>query len=312
MTLEELELISELPNYSSFADASYYIPYSAATITKYVTNAEKELGITLFTRSNKTRTLQLTSDGEKIMPLIRRLVDDYSYLKKQAEILNNTKQQVLHLASQSRFGNIHEQKILSRFMLENPTAQVNVIKQTADDIIRDLISGKVDVALITLNKSIRLDMYFGENRPRIEAKFLIAEPDMYVGISQEHFKNRTTIHLRELEGFSMAVPFPNTNDLQSMHALDDWKRISKENNVEFDFIHLPGYDSTVFDMALARKMAVTTNNVPTTTYPGIHFLKIIDWTGGNNLFLVKCTGQQSNYVKNFEKAAFDYSNSLSE
>ena len=36
MTIEEIALICELPNYTSFLDASFYLPYSPSIITKYV------------------------------------------------------------------------------------------------------------------------------------------------------------------------------------------------------------------------------------------------------------------------------------
>lgn len=310
MTFEELELIEELLNYSSFADASCYLPYSAATITKYVTNVERELGVDIFVRSNKTRHLHLTQDGEQIIGSIKRILDDYSFLKKQVYNLTKTDQQVLHLGSQSRFGNIHEQKILSKFMLQNPTAQVSMHKQPADDVIRGLIAGRIDIALITLNKRIKLNQYFGENRPRIESTFLVSEPDMYVGVSDEYFPGQSHLLLKDLVGFTMAVPFPPSNDVQSNHAYMDWQRITKEKNVEFQYLHLAGYDNTVFDMAIARKIAITTNNIPTVTYPGVHFLKVDDWSGGNNLFLVKCKGHTSEYIKQFEEAAFEYCESV--
>lgn len=310
MTLEELDLICELPNYSSFADASFYLPYSPAVITKYVNNVENELGIRLFVRSNKSRSLQLTDEGKALFDSLRRISEDYGFLKKQASLIKNADNHRIRIGSQPRFGNIHEQKIIAGFLLQNPTAQVSMHKYPADELIRGLIAGKVDVAMITFNKTVHLDQYFGENRPKIDATFLVSEPNMFVGVSEQYFPGRTEISLKELEDFTLAFPFPNSNDLQSARALQSWQTIAVERDIHLKYINLQGYDNTVFEMALAQKFAITTNNIPSVNYPGIHFLKLCDWTGGNNLYLVMRSGQQSESIRQFEQVALAYSASL--
>lgn len=307
MTMEELQLICELPNYSSFADASFYVPYSPAAITKYVNNVERELGIKLFVRSSKSRTLQLTEEGKAVFESLKRINDDFSYLKKQVGLIKDQDNQRLRIGSQPRFGNIHEQKIIAAFLLQNPAAQVSMHKHPADELVRSLIAGRIDVAMITFNKNMPLNHYFGEDRPRIEATFLVSEPDMYVGVSNRYFPGLSEISLRQLEDFTLAFPFPSSNDLQSTQALESWQAIAKERNIRLKYINLQGYDNTVFEMAIAQKFAITTNNIPTVSYPGVHFLKISDWTGGNDLYLVKRRGQDFEALRQFERVARKYS-----
>ena len=310
MTMEELQLICELPNYSSFADASFYLPYSPAAITKYVNNVEQELGIKIFLRSSKARALQLTEEGKAIFESLKRINDDYTYLKKQVNLLKNQENHRLRIGSQPRFGNIHEQKIIASFLLKNPPAQVSMHKHAADDLIRGLIAGKIDVAMITYNRKMPLNHYFGDDRPRIEATFLVSEPDMYVGVSERYFPGVTEVTLKELEDFTLAFPFPRSSDLQSTQALESWQAIARERNIRLKYLNLQGYDNTVFEMAVAQKFAITTNNIPTVSYPGVHFLKIRDWTGGNDLYLVKRRGQDFEALRQFEKVALAYSASV--
>lgn len=312
MTMEEIQLICELPNYSSFADASFYVPYSPPAITKYVNNVEQELGIRLFVRSSKSRTLQLTEEGKAVFESLKRINDDFSYLKKQVNLIKNQDNQRLRIGSQPRFGNIHEQKIIAAFLLQYPSAQVSMHKLPADELLRGLIAGKIDVAMITFTNSMPLSQYFGEDRPRIEARFLVSEPDMYVGVSEHYFQNREEIALKELEDFTFVFPFPSSNDLQSTQALKSWQAIAKERNFRLKYINLHGYDNTVFEMAVAQKYAITTNNIPSVQYPGVRFLKISDWTGGNSLYLVKRHGQDFAALRQFETVAQKYSDSVPE
>lgn len=307
MTLDELQLICELPNYSSFADASFYIPYSPAAITKYVSNVERELGIKIFVRSNKSQPLHLTEEGKAVFESLKRINDDYSYLKRQVSQIKNPANRQLRIGSQPRFGNIHEQKIIAAFLLQNPNAQVSMHKYPADELVRGLIAGTIDVAMITFNKMVSLDQYFGENRPRLEAAFLVSEPDMYVGISEQYFPGISEVGLKELEDFTLAFPFPSSNDQQSMRAMESWLAVAKESHIRLKYVNLHGYDNTVFEMAAAQKFAITTNNIPSVRYPGVRFLKLRDWTGGNDLYLVKRRGQESEPLHQFEQVAQSYS-----
>jgi len=312
MTMEELQLMCELPNYSSFADASFYLPYSPATITKYVNNVEEELGIKIFIRSSKVRNLQLTEEGKLVHESFKRIYEDYGYLKKQVNLIKNQDNKRLRIGSQPRFGNIHEQKIIASFLLQYPSAQVSMHKDSADELLRGLISGKIDVAIITFNSKIPLHEYFGENRPRLKASFIVSEPNMYIGVSEKYFKNQKEVRLKDLENFTLAFPFPSSNDAQSTKAMESWREIARANEINLKYINIQGYDNTIFEMAAAQNFAITTTNIPSVNYPGVHFLKIADWTGGNNLYLVRLNGQEFEALSQFEEVTEKYSASQCE
>jgi DNA-binding transcriptional LysR family regulator len=54
MNMKEIEVLSELVNYQSFSDAAFSLAYSPSVISKYVSNIEKELGIRIIVRGNKS------------------------------------------------------------------------------------------------------------------------------------------------------------------------------------------------------------------------------------------------------------------
>ena len=306
MTIAEIQLLCELPNYTSFADASFYLPYSPSLITKYVNHAEEELGIQIFVRSNRSRDLQLTPEGAVIMETLKRLNDEYSYLKKQISQLKDEDRSRIKIGSQPRFGNIHEQSIIANFLFEKPSAQLSMIKEPADEIIRHLISGRIDAAFITFHHSLALDVYFGERQSKIEATFLLSESEMYVGISEKYFSKQTEIELKQLEDFTFAFPFPNANDYQSARAAQSWEEIAKEKNIKLKYMNLQGYDNTIFQLAATKKIAVTTTHVPTCQHEGIHFLRISDWTGRTNLYFLAHKNNQSRMVKALKHCALEY------
>ena len=310
MTTEEIALICELPNYTSFLDASFYLPYSPSIITKYVNNVEEELGIKLFIRSNKSRDLQLTDDGKVLISSMRRLNDDWNYIKTQVSNLKNTDDKRIRIGSQPRFGNIHEQRIVTDYIFNNPTAQVNMSKSPADELIRDLVSGRLDAAFITFNNSLDLDEYFSDHGDKILATPIISENDMYAGISERYFQRKTEVTLKELQDFTFAFPFPNDSDIQSARAMQSWKEIAAEKNLDLKYINLQGYDSTVFEMARHKKIAVTTTHVPTAKYEGVKFVKISDWTGGTRLYFLYCPSNRSQALRQLERCVDIYKKSF--
>lgn len=306
MTLAEIQLVCDLPNYTSFADASFYLPYSPSLITKYVNHVEEELGIQIFVRSNRSKYLELTPEGNMVIESFKRLIDEYSYLKKQIQQLKNENSTLLKIGSQPRYGNIHEQAIISNFLFEKPALQLSIKKEAADELIRHLISGKIDAAFITFHDSLPLDSYFGERHSKLDVTYLLSEKEMYVGISDQYFPNRTEICLKELEDFTFAFPFPNANDYQSAHATDSWISIAKEKGMHLNYMNLQGYDDTVFQLATVRKIAVTTSHIPTSQPTGIHFLRISDWTGCTNLYFLTLKNQSSRMVKDLKHCVLNY------
>lgn len=310
MTTEEIRLICELPNYNSFQDASLYLPYSQAAITKYVNNVEEELGVKLFLRSNKSRKLELTEQGKKLIDSFRRIDEDCNYLKKQVAVLIDSESKRLKMGSQSRIGNLHEQKIISSFIFDNPSVQVSIAKAPADELIRSLISGRLDVAIITFNKSIALENYFGDEGSKLEIKFLIEENEMYAGIAENFYKGPDSVNLKKLENYTFVFPFPDANDIQSAKAAQSWKEIAKEKGMNLKYKNLQGYDDMVFEMAKKQKIAITSTHIPSAQYDGIRFVKIKDWTGGTDLYLLKRKDNNSHMIKSFESCVEKYIQSL--
>ena len=306
MTTEEIALICELPNYTSFLDASFYLPYSPSIITKYVNNVENELGLKIFIRSSKSRPLQLTDDGKTVIESLRRINDDYNYLNRQVNIIKNKGDRTIRIGSQPRFGNIHEQRILTDFIFANPTSKIHITKSTADDLIRRLVSGNLDAAFITFNAALDLNDYFSAHGDKIQVAHIAGETEMYAGVSDRFFRGRDSVLLKELEDFTFAFPFPSENDIQSAMATQSWKQIAAEKGVDLKYYNLQGYDDTVFEMARQKNIAVTTTHVPTAKYEGVKFVKISDWTGGTNLYFLRSRANKSLVLRKLEECVSSY------
>lgn len=310
MTIDEILLICELANYKNFNEASLYISYSASAITKYVNNIENELGLKIFIRSNKSRDLCLTEEGKVLMDSLKRIAEDYRVMKRIAGSLKNDETSSLRLAFQPRFGNLHEQNIFTDYLVKHPSSQVNIIKTTADEIIRGIGSGQIDAAFATFHESVLLDELFGDKLSHITATLITTENEMYAGISEDYFKGVNEVNLKELEDFTFAVPFPAEHDAQSVKAKESWSRIAKEKSMKLKIRNLHGYDTSVFELARRDKIVVTTTHIPNAKFDGVKFLKIADWTGKTNLYFLHNKNNRIQPVKDLYQCTVEYADKL--
>ena len=151
-----------------------------------------------------------------------------------------------------------------------------------------------------------LNEYFSAHGDKISASHIVSETEMYTGVSEIYFKNQTEVTLKDLEEFTFAFPFPAENDMQSAMAAESWKNIADEKGVKLKYINLQGYDDTIFEMARHKKIAVTTTHIPTAKYEGIKFLRISDWTGGTNLYYLRCPSNKTVALRLLEKCVNEY------
>jgi len=310
MTIDELMLICDLPDYKNFAEAACYLPYSSSVITKYVNNIENELGLKIFVRSNKSRDLQLTDEGRSVIEAMRRIQDDYNYMNRLVNTLKNKESSRIRIASQPRFGNLHEQTIFTDFIIKYPASQVTIIKEPADVIIRGIIAGKIDAAFVTFHSSVRLNELFGDASSQISATYITSETEMYAGISDKYLPGINELNLKDLEDFTFVFPFPDEKDEQSVKAAESWKKIAGEKNMKLKYRNLQGYDATVFELARREKIAVTTTQVPKAKHEGIKFVRILDWTGRTDLYFLHKKNNNMKPVKELTECTEEYKRSL--
>ena len=81
MKLEWLEAVAAVVKYRSFSEAAETIPCAQSSVSRYVRSAEDELGVILFDRSSNSNSVSLTPDGERTLPLIEQLLEDWVALQ---------------------------------------------------------------------------------------------------------------------------------------------------------------------------------------------------------------------------------------
>ena len=286
--MKGIEAVCKIVKYHSFADAANDLFYSPSVVTNYVASIEKELGLKLFVRGNKSAVLSLTPEGTTIMPVLEQLYLDYQHLNEMAKQLNGTYSTILRIGSQPRLGNLPEQEILASFMVKNPEADIEQVKMNSKDLIQLLLSGKLDAAFISIQGSETVDNYLlglGSN-PDAEIIFLTREDEMYFGISEEYLPDvELEAPFEAFRDFTFAVSFPKSSEYKDSKALLPYELLAEKSGFPLKTAFFGAYDSTVMKLATKIMIAVTATSIPA-KFPGVKFVKVSDWLAYTDIYFI--------------------------
>jgi len=308
MNMKELAALSEIANYQSFSDAAFSLSYSPSVITKYVSNVEKELGIKLFVRGNRSNETSLTTEGRVLMQDIHRMNISYQHMLEMVKQLNGTYNNILRVGTQARLGNLVEQEVLATFLLKNNKVDMEHVKLNARDLIRLLQSGKLDAVIVTIHSNASLEDLFNETGDFSEADIvrLAVERDIYLGIAEQYLPHiEKEAEFAEFKDFSFAFSFPSSTDEEDAKAIEEFRILAKKSGFELNAAYFGAYDSTILNLATKMPVAVTTTCVPA-QYKGIKFIRVSDWPHHTNISFACMKNNNKKTLLSLKKTAIEF------
>jgi DNA-binding transcriptional LysR family regulator len=126
----------------SFSKTAEQMALKTSTVSRYVTDLEKDLGIALFNRS--TRGLVLTEGGRVFREHALTAMKAMDEARSVTSSLNLSPQGLLRVTIPTSFGRKHVVKHLPQFLEKYPRISVDLV--ITDDVI-NLIDSEVDLAV---------------------------------------------------------------------------------------------------------------------------------------------------------------------
>lgn len=201
MKLEWLEAVNKVAELSSFNEAAETIPCAQSSVSRYVKQAEVELGVVIFNRSSNSNLVTLTSEGEQALPLIRKLLADYRQLQEVCLPQVHRRHQFLRLGlSRRMYSSACKGNMMSVLYMSYPEIQLTLKEFAPDAMLGALHSGKVDAVLIpcatpTGEKS---ELQLGDSYTQYE---FVGRQELSIAYGEAFAPvGRTSITLRELKG----------------------------------------------------------------------------------------------------------------
>ncbi len=116
----------------SFTGAADELNYTQSAVSQMIISLEKELNTTLFIRSKYG--LQLTYEGEQMLPFIVELVDSYKNMNEKAQALNGLQTGIIRIATFGTFASAVLPLVLKKFSNDYP----NIILETRQGHYREI------------------------------------------------------------------------------------------------------------------------------------------------------------------------------
>ena len=194
MDLRQLEMLVAVVDCGSYKKAGETLHVSHSAIHRQIRLLEHEISDRLFVRKGKF--VQITETGHKVVTVARRIQQEISGLDQQIKKANQLKTGHLRIGTGTSVLTFFLPPIVQRFRKQYPGVELCVTTGTADQAIRDIQNGKLDVGVAYAPT----DMPPGEAVPGYEV--LYQEEFVLAAGKQHPLAKRKTVSLAE------AVDYP--------------------------------------------------------------------------------------------------------
>lgn len=146
METARLRAFVEAAGKGSIKAAADSLGYTPSAISQLVTALEKELGLTLFTRSQKG--VSLTAEGEEIIPLVRTYLAREDEIYMLASELRGITTGHLRIATYPSVATTWLPEIVRCFKNDYPGIQISIMESIRSDIFSHFERNEADIAFL--------------------------------------------------------------------------------------------------------------------------------------------------------------------
>ncbi len=150
METARLRAFIETSDKGSVKAAADSLGYTPSAISQLITALEKELGVTLFVRSQKG--MKLTAEGREMLPLVRSYLTHEEEIYSFASELKGVARGRLTIATYPSIATTWLPEIVRRFKSDYPGIQINLMESIKSDIIRHFEQNEADLAFLAYSE----------------------------------------------------------------------------------------------------------------------------------------------------------------
>ncbi len=196
----------------SFTKAAQTLNYTQSGVSRMISDLEKEWGLELLERGKSG--VRLTSDGRKLLPLVKNICGEYEKLLTRVNEIKGLKSGLIRIGAFSSAASCWLPNIVREFQKDYPDIEYEVILGDYDEIEQWIREGKVDCGFLRLPAREEMETIFLE-----QDRLLVVLPEGHPlaelekipvsAITEEPFlllKNGENADALEIFGRSMAVP----------------------------------------------------------------------------------------------------------
>jgi DNA-binding transcriptional LysR family regulator len=205
VNLEQLRAFVQVAQLGNFTRAAEQLHLAQPSLSRQIATLEHDLGAELFHRARGGSTL--TSAGETLLPLARRMLADAQSVRRDLAELAGLRRGRVRLGATPTLCISLVAEVLSAFHAAHPAIELHLSEQGSRRLLDELAGGELDLALITTSDA-------GSAERFTVTPLLVEELVVISSASEPPVTIRDTIGLRDVAVLPQIV-FSSTYDLRS-------------------------------------------------------------------------------------------------
>ena len=203
MELHQLWLLETVIQSGGYAQAGKILSVSHSAIHRQIRLLEQELDCRLLERSG--RKVHPTECGRLLAELTARVRQEISEAQRRITDLSDLRNGTLRIGTSSSILVSFLPAVLQRFSKKFPGVRVQLITGIADDLLEDVLEGKLDLAIVFNPSDVPRPM------PRLECEILYRE-DFDWAVGKTHpLAKRNRVELAELATYPLITLPPRSH-----------------------------------------------------------------------------------------------------
>lgn len=191
MDAKKIEILLEAMESGSLMAVAEKNGYTPSGLSHLLRRLEEELGVKLAERNN--RGIVLSDEGVRLLPYLRKYVNAYQDLEKEAGRLGQKKAEILHIAAYASIAKNWMPELIGFFSQKHPEITVELEVVGRQELYRSMKSGKYNLIFACEDKT------FGYNfEPLAQDRFFAVLPQNYEG--------KESFPLKDFEKYSFIMP----------------------------------------------------------------------------------------------------------
>ncbi|QJU54960.1 LysR substrate-binding domain-containing protein [Herbiconiux sp. KACC 21604] len=205
VNLDQLRAFAEVASLGNFTRAADALHLAQPSLSRQIASLEQELGAELFHRARSGSTL--TSAGETLLPLARRMLADAASVRRELAELAGLRRGRVRLGATPTLCISLVAEVLSAFHTAHPSVELHLSEQGSRGLLDELAGGELDLALITTSSAEAAERF--TVTPLLEEELVVVS-----SAAAARLTRRTTITLAEVAALPQIV-FSSSYDLRS-------------------------------------------------------------------------------------------------
>lgn len=161
MNIQKYMAFVKAVEYGSFTKAAEKLNYTQSGISRMISDLETEWGVSLLERSRAG--IALTSDGQKLLPLIKRICSEQEILELQVDNLHDLQSGIIRIGTFSSVATHWLPNMIKQFRNDYPKIDFELLLGDYTEIESWIQEGRVDFGFLRLPTSIEMESIYIEN-----------------------------------------------------------------------------------------------------------------------------------------------------